>query len=119
MPDDSPPTTDPKPSSFPFVTVLVTLIVLFAFLGLSILAYRSPNYLGEPKHEPATDPAAKLEELRVKNQAVLEGRPGSGAKMSVPEATSQLLGKLKSEKETLPFPTPEPPVPPAPEPKKK
>ena len=109
---------EPKPKGFPFITVIATLITLFAFLGLSVLVYRSPNYLGEPKVEPKTDPAAKLEDIREKNQAVLEGRPGSGAKMSVPEATDKLLGKLKSEKDTLPFPAPEPPAPPEPKAKK-
>jgi hypothetical protein len=108
-----------KPKSFPFVTVLATLITLFAFLGLSVLVYRSPNYLGEPKVEPKTDPATKLEEVRERNQAVLDGKPGSGGKMSVTEATDRLLGNLKSEKDTLPFPTPEPAIPPMPEPKTK
>jgi hypothetical protein len=101
---------DPKPKGFPFVTVIATLITLFAFLGLTVLAYRSPNYLGETKSEPKADPAAKLDELRERNQAVLDGKPGSSGKMSVSEANDRLLLKLKSEKDKLPFPTPEPPV---------
>jgi hypothetical protein len=109
---------DDRQKSFPFITVLATLIALFAFLGLAVLAYNSPNYLGETKAEPKIDPATKLEEVKARNQAALEGKPGSGARMSVSEATSRLLGTLKSEKDTLPFPTPEPPQPP-PEPKKK
>lgn len=110
---------DPKPKGFPFVTVIATSITLFAFLGLTALVYRSPNYLGESKGEPKIDPAAKLDEVRSKNQAALDGQPGSGAKMSVSEATDRLLGKLKSEKDKLPFPTPEPTVVPVPETKAK
>jgi hypothetical protein len=94
---------------FPFVTVLATFITLFAFLGLVVLAYNSPNYLGETKAEPKVDPAAKLSEVKARNQAALDG--GSGAKMSVSEATTRLLTNLKTEKDTLPFPTQEPPQP--------
>lgn len=103
---------DPKPRDFPYFTVGATLLALFGFLALCVLVYRSPNFLGEPKVEPPADPAARLNEVRSKNEAALEGRPGSGAKMSVSDATTQLLGKLKSEKDTLPFPIPEPPAPP-------
>ena len=110
---------DAEQRPFPFVTAIATLVTLFAFLGLAVLAYRSPNYLGETKIEPKADPALKLEDVREKNRAVLDGKPGSGAKMSVSEATSKLLGTLKSEKDTMPFPTPEPPMAPAPEPKTK
>ena len=106
-----------KPKGFPFITALATLVTLFAFLGLMVLAYRSPNYLGDTKVEPKVDPAAKLDEVRARNQAALDGNPGSGAKMSVSAATAELLGKLKSEKDTLPFPT-EPPPQPAAEAKK-
>jgi hypothetical protein len=117
MADITPTPNEPK--GFPFVTVIATLLTLFAFLGLTVLAYRSPNYLGETKTEPKADPAAKLDEVREKNQAVLDGKPGSGGKMSVAEATERLLGKLKSEKDKLPFPTPEPLVVPVPETKGK
>jgi hypothetical protein len=119
MTDSTETPNEPKPKGFPFITVIATLITLFAFLGLTVLAYRSPNYLGETKTEPKTDPAAKLEEVRSKNQAALEGQPGGGHKMSVSEATDRLLGTLKSEKDKLPFPTPEPPVQPVPEAKTK
>ncbi len=115
--EQTPP--DPKPRAFPFVIVLATLIALFAFLGLTVWVYRSPNYLGETKAEPKVDPAAKLDEVRERNQAVLDGKPGSGGKLSVSEATDRLLGKLKSEKDKLPFPTPEPPVQPTQETKAK
>jgi hypothetical protein len=83
------------------------------------LVYRSPNYLGETKTEPKVDPATKLDEVREKNQAVLDGKPGSGGRMSVSEATERLLDKLKSEKDTMPFPAPEPPVQPLPDKAKK
>lgn len=105
---------EPEPRGFPFITAIATLLTLFAFLGLMVLAYNSPNYLGETRSEPKMDPAVKLEEARARNQAVLEGKPGSGSAMSVPEATSRLLGSLKSQKDALPFPTPQPPPPPEP-----
>ncbi|MBA4186908.1 MAG: hypothetical protein C0467_02705 [Planctomycetaceae bacterium] len=112
-----PATTEPEPRGFPFLTVAVTLATLFAFLGLMVLAYKSPNYLDETtKAEPKVDPEVRLKELKARNDAVLAG---SGAKMPVPKAMDELLPKLKSEKDTLPFPAPEPPAPPATEPKKK
>ncbi len=109
-PDTNPtnPTVDPQPRGFPFITAGVSLLTLFVFLGLVLLAYRSPNYLGEVKAEPKPDPAAKREEIRARNQAVLDGAPGSGARMSVGAATAELLGRLKTEKDRLPFPIPEP-----------
>ena len=70
----------------------------------------SPNYLERPtERRPSRrpDPATKLDEVQAKNQAVLDGTR-SGAKMSVRAATAKLLGTLKSEKDTLPFPMPEP-----------
>jgi hypothetical protein len=118
MTDTTQTPTDPEPKGFPFITVLATLITLLAFLGLMVLAYNSPNYLGDTKVEPKIDPATKLDEVRGRNQAVLDASPGSGGKMSVSEATARLLGTLKSKKDTLPFPMPEPPAPPMPEPKK-
>jgi hypothetical protein len=112
--------TESKESQgFPFATALATLLALFTFLGLGILAYRSPNYLeppkpvaaGDPTAEPKPDPETRLRELQAKNQAVLDGKPGTDTKMSVAAATHQLLELLKSEKDYLPFPTPEPPPP--------
>ncbi len=116
------PSTNPplnqEPPGFPFITVGATLATLFAFLALMLLAYNSPNYLDEKKDEtePKPDAATRLSEVRAKNQAILDG---NGAKMSVGVATAELLGKLKSEKDHLPFPMPEPPAPPPVEPKKK
>jgi hypothetical protein len=113
------PNTEPEAKGFPYLTVIATLATLFLFLGLMVIAYNSPNYLSDTKPaEPKADPAAKLSEVKAKNQAILDGNPSAGAKMSVGEATAKLLSTLKSEKDTLPFPTPEP-APPAPEPKKK
>ncbi|VTU02209.1 unnamed protein product [Gemmataceae bacterium] len=111
------PADPPEARGFPFATVAATLATLFAFLGLMVLAYKSPNYLDGTRPEPKPDPEAKLREVRARNDAVLAG---SGAKMSVPAATAELLGKLKSEKDRLPFPAPEPAAsaPPV-EPKKK
>src|SRR5262245_21999885 len=100
---------DPEPKGFPFVTAALTLATLFVFLGLMVLAYRSPNYLDEKKDpaEPKPDPAAKLAEIRAKNQAALEG---AGAKMSVSAATAELLDRAKKDGK-LPFPVEPPPVP--------
>jgi hypothetical protein len=114
------PNADRK--GFPFLTVLATLATLFLFVALMMVAYKSPGYLNDADQpaEPKLDPAAKLAEVRAKNQAILDGNPATGTKMSVQHATAELLGKLKSDKDTLPFPMPEPaPPPPAPEPKKK
>src|SRR5690242_8310281 len=103
-------TSEPETRRFPFVTVLATLATLFLFVGLMVIAYRSPNYLAEPtkpEGEPKLDPATKIAEVRAKNQAILDGNPATGTKMSVRHATAELLGKLKNEKDTLPFPMPE------------
>jgi hypothetical protein len=115
------PSPDVQPKGFPFVTVLATFATLFLFVVLIAIAYNSPNYLSDtkPAGEPKADPATKLGEVRAKNQAILDGNPTTGTKMSVRAATAELLSKLKSEKDTLPFPMPEPAQPPASEPKKK
>jgi hypothetical protein len=114
-------TSEPEARRFPLFTVLATLATLFLFVALMMVAYKSPGYLNEAAQpaEPKPDPAAKLAEVRAKNQAILDGNPATGTKMSVQHATAELLGKLKSDKDTLPFPMPEPAPPPAPEPKKK
>ena len=113
------PTPEPEAKGFPFVTVLATLTTLFLFVALVAIAYNSPNYLSDtkPAGEPKVDPATKLAEIKSKNQAILDGNPTTGTKMSVNAATAELLGKLKNAKDTLPFPMAEPAQPP--EPKKK
>jgi len=111
---------EPEAKGFPYLTAVATLATLFLFVGLVMIAYKSPNYLSDTKPtEPKADPATKLNEVRAKNQAILDGNPSTGAKTSVAEATAKLLSTLKNEKDTLPFPTPEPPAPSTPEPKKK
>jgi hypothetical protein len=118
-----PANTPPEPPQrFPFVTVLATLVALFAFLGLMVLAYRSPNALEVPKpettdakEEPKLDAAAKLDEVKTRNEAALAG---VGAKMSRDEAHGKLMATLKGPNDKLPFPTPEPPAPAAPAAKK-
>ncbi len=100
---------------FPFVTVLAALGVLFVFLGLMWLATQKQNPLEQPKPdaadakavEPTPDAAAKLDEVKARNAAALDG---VGAKMSLPEAHGKLLGTLKGPTDKLPFPIPEPPV---------
>ena len=104
------------------ITVLATFVTLFLFVALMVVAYRSPSYLAEPTPpdaEPTLDPATKLNDVRTRNRAILDGNPATGTRMSMKAATAELLGKLKTEKDTIPFPMPEPAQPPAPEPKKK
>jgi hypothetical protein len=120
-----PPATAPAPGDapgFPFATVLATLGGFFLFLALVLVAYYSPNYLGEPKSEPKADPVGKLNEVRAKNQAVLDGKD-PGVKLSLPEATAEVLGYAEKSNR-LPFPVEPAPkadakAPPAPAPKGK
>jgi hypothetical protein len=121
MSEPSNPTAQTEARRFPIFTVLATLVTLFLFVALMVVAYKSPGYLNEaaPPAELKPDPAAKLADVRSKNQAILDGNPTTGTKMSVKSATREMLAKLKSSKDKLPFPLPEPTEPPAPEPKKK
>ena len=116
---DTPPPESPR---FPFVTVAATLATLFVFLGLMWVAARKDSPLDAPKpdgidakSEPKLDAAAKLDEVKARNEAALNG---VGAKMSRDEARGKLLGALKGPNDKLPFPTPEPPVAAAPAAKK-
>lgn len=100
------------PKGFPFVTVGSALGALFAFLVLTMVAYRSPGLLdpapdGTKAAEPMIDPDAKLSEVRARNEAALNG---IGAKMPLREAHGKLLGTLKGPNNALPFPTPEVPA---------
>ena len=104
---------DPTPPArFPFVTAAATVGVLFVFLALVVLAYRSPSFLDQPKpeadakqEEPKPDPAARLAELNARNEAALNG---VGGKTSLRAAHAELMGKLKAPTDKLPFPTPPP-----------
>ena len=113
---------NPEQQGFPFVTVGATLGVLFVFLGLMWVAARKESPLDAPKPdaadakgEPKVDAAARLDEVKARNEAALNG---VGAKMSRDDARGKLLGALKRPNDKLPFPTPEPPVAAAPAPKK-
>jgi hypothetical protein len=115
-----PPATTPAPGDapgFPLATVLATLVGLFLFFALVLLAYYSPNYLGEPKAEPKADPVSKLNEVKAKNQAVLDGKD-PGVRMSLAEATAEVVGYAEKNNR-LPFPVERPPQQKAPEPKSK
>jgi len=110
----------PPPPNFPFVTVAVAFAILFVFLGLMWFASQKENPLAEPaptdaKAEPKVDAGTKLDEVRARNQAALNG---VGAKMPLAEAHGKLVGSLKGPNDKLPFPTPEPAVVAAPAPKK-
>jgi hypothetical protein len=104
------------------VTAIATLLALFLFLGLVLVAYYSPNYLGEVPQDPQVDPATRLEQVKARNQAVLDGSD-PGTKMSVGRATTEVLShadRTKDEKHKygqLPFPV-EPKSPPPAEKKK-
>jgi hypothetical protein len=102
--------TPPRPN-FPFWTVAAAFVTFFAFLALMWFAYQSSSPLAAPpadtKTEPKVDPAVKLDEVKARNQAALDG---IGAKMPLREAHGKLLGTLKGPNDKLPFPTPEPPV---------
>ena len=104
-----------KPPGFPVLTVISTLVILFLFATLMLLAYYysfyAPPSPTEEDQETA-DPARKLAEIQAKNQAILEGRPETGTAMSLEKAMDQLLSQLRSEKDTMPFPKPSP-APPA------
>lgn len=121
-PDTDNANPPPDAQRFPFVTVGATLGVLFVFLGLIWVAARKESPLDAPKPdgidakgEPKIDAGAKLDEVKARNEAALNG---VGAKMSRDEARGKLLGALKGPNDKLPFPTPEPPVAAAPAPKK-
>lgn len=99
----------PPAAGFPYATALVTLAALFLFVGLVLLMYRSPNLLGETKQEPATNPVEKLDEVRARNKAVLDGHDPT-VKMSADQAAAALVeqaAKSKDQKSPhgrLPFP---------------
>ncbi|MBM3980119.1 MAG: hypothetical protein FJ304_07510 [Planctomycetes bacterium] len=107
--------TEPAPKGFPFVTVFAAVGVLFVFLGLMWLATQKQNPLEQPKPEtadtkaaePKPDAAAKLDEVKARNAAALDG---VGAQMSLAEAHGKLMGTLKGPNDKLPFPKPEAPV---------
>jgi hypothetical protein len=113
------PEPNPEPRGFPFATALAALVGLFLFAGLVLVAYYSPHYLDAPA-EPKADPAAKLADVRAKNQAVLDGTDPT-SKLSVGRATAEVLTfaeKAKDDKNKvgrLPFPV-EPKAAPAPAP---
>jgi len=118
MPADLPPATDPA-RGFPFATAAATLVALFLFSGLVLVAYHSPNYLGDRRAEPKADPVAKLQEVQARNRAALDGA-APGAKMGVSRATAEVLAHADATKDEtykygrLPFPV-EPKAAPVPE----
>jgi hypothetical protein len=99
---DTTKTVPGPPRGFPFATALATLATLFLFAGLVVVAYNSPNYLGEAKTEPKADPAAKLAEIRAKNQAALDG---NDPKMKTPVAKAMAeIVTIAEKDDALPFP---------------
>lgn len=101
----------PGTPRFPFVTVGAALGVLFAFLFLMWFVTAREN-LAEAqraadvqKDQPKPDAATKLDEVKARNEAALNG---VGAQMSRDEARGKLLSKLKGPNDRMPFPMPEP-----------
>lgn len=105
MPDDP---IEP-PDRFPFATAIATLVGLFLFVGLVLFAYFSPNYLGEPQIEPQVDPATKLQDVKARNRAALDGTDPA-TKMSVDRAAAEIVSHADRTKNDqhkfgkLPFP---------------
>ena len=105
----------PPAPRFPYVTVAATLATLFLFLGLVLLVYRSPSYLGEPPADPRPDGAAKLADVKARNQPVLDGSD-PGVKMPVDAAAAELAARAAKAKDegheqgVLPYPVEPPPA---------
>ena len=91
------PTASPPPG-FPFATAAATLLALFLFAVLVVVVYRSPNYLGGPTPEPVADPAEKLNEVKARNRAVLDGSDPT-VKMSVEQAAAEVLAHAAKSKD--------------------
>ena len=102
------PEQHPK-SGFPYLTVLATVVALFLFVAQVLIAYRSPNYLGDVGVEPKADPATKRHDVEARNRAVLDGND-PGTKLSIGESASLLVATADSRKDDknprgyLPFP---------------
>ena len=98
-----------SPKGFPYATAVATLLGLFLFVGLVLVAYYSPNYLGDARIETKADPGAKLKEVQARNQAVLGGTD-STVKLSFGKATAEVLAHTEKSKDDknrygrLPFP---------------
>jgi hypothetical protein len=113
MPDDAAPR-----DRFPFATAIATLVLLFLFAGLVLYFRFSPNYLGEVPTEPSIDPATKLEKVKARNRAALDGADPA-SKMSVENATKEVLANADRTKDDkhkfgkLPFPIEPKAAPPA------
>ena len=114
MADTQPPASPPPPAAkrFPYLTAVGTLAALFLFVGLMLWAYQHPNYLGEYRPgPPAADPAQKLDDVRARNRAVLDGTDPT-AKMSADKAAAEVLAHTEKTKDAkhkfgrLPFPAP-------------
>jgi len=109
MPNLSNDDAVPRAPGFPYATVLAALVTLFLFLGIMLFVFRSPNFLREATHEPAIDPLEKLDDVRARNKAVLDGQDPT-VKMSVEQSAAALVEQAsksknaKSPQGRLPFP---------------
>lgn len=92
----SAPAGIPRPG-FPYATAAASLAALFVFAGLALLAY-NPQYLqrvlGTPSiTEPGSpvDSAARLNEIRAKNQAAIDGKD----QLSIDQAIAAVLANAE------------------------
>jgi hypothetical protein len=100
---------EPRVRGFPFATAFAALAGLFLFFGLMMYFQHSPNPLGGAKREPAVEPVEKLDAVRARNQAVLDGYDPT-VKYSVDQSTAAILEQTAKTKDAknphgrLPFP---------------
>ncbi len=101
--------TTQSSAKLPYFTVLATLATLFLFAVLVVVAYYSPNYLGDVTSPSELDPATKSADVKARNQAVLDGLD-PGVKMSVNEASARMAATADQSSDPanprgrLPFP---------------
>ena len=90
-------------SSFSIATALTTLVALFLFFGIVMFIYRSSNPLAESKREPERDPIERLDDVRARNKAILDGSDPT-VKMSNEQSMAEIVNRAsKSKTEHSPY----------------
>lgn len=96
-------------SSFSIATALATLVALFMFVGIVMFVYRFSNPLMESKRELDPDPIEKMDDVRARSRAVLDGSDPT-VKMSIEQSISAIMDRAAKSKDEhsphgrLPFP---------------
>ena len=99
----------PTPSRFPYFSALAAFASLFIFFALVHLVYNVPNPLDESRTEQRSAPTEKLDDVRLRNEALLNGTDPS-VQMSTEQATAAILECAAKSKDAktphgrLPFP---------------